>query len=1057
MRTQFGRYQVTRRLGMGSFGEVYLARDPDLGRDVAVKVVGSELVGRDALELLLREARAVAVLQHPGLVTVYDVGSSDDEVWVVMEYVPGETLRHRLERGPLPLTEVVRIGTAVCGALTVAHLQGVIHRDIKPANLLLTPAGDAKLADFGTARAPGDRTLTDAGTLVGTLMYMSPQQAMGEMIDARSDLFSLAAVLYEALTGVHPFLRGTEAATLYAILHEPPAPPRPDTVTLDDRTREFFRRALAKDAGDRHPDAIALAEDLLFLLEPPESAEAPPTRPAPAARSGPRLEAALVGRDAEFRQLTARLDRVRAGEGGALLLSGEAGIGKSRLLAELARSAEEQHVRVVRGRALFDGGPAYHPWRQVLSEALDGPTLGLAEGLGNFLKAQPDFTGARAVSLRRLLQLDSGETTDLSGPDQLWEAAVATLQAVARRRPLLVMLDDLHWADSSTLHLFRFAAAQARGQKMLLVGAFRPEEAEGEEGASTAAGTASVGSVTRLLGREEGVELLQLSRLDKTATSAMVDDLLSQHVAGTRLGERIFSETEGNPLFILEVAKLVATAEGGLEDIAIPTRVVDVVEHRLDRLTQQERDALEVASVEGEYFHAGPIASVLELTRIRTLKLLQGLARRHRIVRPAEQRFRFDHGKIREVILNRLAEPLRREYHGVVAQSLLAERNGTSNAELAHHLAEAGDPVAALPYRRRAAAEAAAVFANEEALHHYGLALATLEANPGLEDAARQAAEVRLEMAKIQLLTGSYVIAEELFARVVKDGSAAGAGPLAARALLGQGECEFAIGSYDRAMERLERALFAAVAPALQARIHVTAARVHTRRGEFDQALAACARSEALARELGDGRHRVFSLLETGEVGLRRGAYPDAQAAFESALDVAEKIDDLGGQARALGSLATVACQPGEFPAALGFLERSAAIYRRMGEPLGEARMLANQGNVHLNRGQWAEARRFYEPVLRSLRALGARAAEAGILNNISVAYSSSGDYDAASRTAAECLELMRELGDPWATGGALDNLGVLQHRRGRSAEARRLLHESLRIRRDLGDRTGLI
>ena len=1048
MRTQFGRYVVSRRLGMGSFGEVYLARDPDLARDVAIKVVGRELVGREALELLLREARAVAALQHPGLVTIYDVGAADNEVWVVMEYVPGETLRHRLERGPLPLAEVIRIGTALCGALTVAHLQGVIHRDIKPANILLTPAGEAKLADFGTARAPGDRTLTDAGTLVGTLMYMSPQQAMGEMIDARSDLFSLAAVLYEALTGVHPFVRGTEAATLYGILHEPPTPPRPDAPPLDDRTRAFFHRALAKDAGDRHPDAIAFAEDLLFLLEPEGSAE---VRPAPAARTGPRLEAEMVGRDAEFQRLRARLDRARTGDGGAVLLAGEAGIGKSRLLSELARVAEEQHVRVVRGRALFDGGPAYHPWRQVLSEALDGPALGLTEGLETFVKGQPDFTGARAASLRRLLQLDAGDSHDLSGPDQLWEAAVTTLQAVARRRPLLVMLDDLHWADTSSLQLFRFAAAQAHGHKMLLVGAFRPEEAEGE------AASGSVGEVTRLLGREEGVEVVQLARLDRAATSAMVDELLAQHVAGTRLGERIFTETEGNPLFILEVAKLVSTAEGGLEDMAIPTRVVDVVEHRLDRLTQQERDALEVASVEGEYFHVGPIASVLELTRIRTLKLLQGLERRHRIVRPAEQRFRFDHGKIREVILTRLAEPLKREYHGVVASCLLAERNGTSSAVLAHHLAEAGDEVMALPHRRRAAVEAAAVFANEEALHHLGLALATLEAHPELDEAPRQAAEVRLEMAKIHLLTGSYATAEELFGRVVTDGEAAGAGPLAARALLGQGECEFALGRYDRAMERLDQALFAAVAPALQARIHVTAARVYTRRGEFDEALAACARSEALARELGDGRHRVFSLLESGEVCVRRGAYADAQAAFESALDVAEENDDLGGQARALGSLATVARHTGDFPAALGFLERSAAICRRMGEPLGEARMLANQGNVHLNRGQWAEARRCFEPALRSMRALGARHPEAVILNNMSVASSSSGDYDDASRLATECLELMRELGDPWATAGALDNLGVLQHRRGRSAEARRLLRESLRMRRELGDRTGLL
>ena len=306
MRSHFGRYVVTRRLGKGSFGEVYLARDPDLAREVAIKVVSGEHVGRDALENLRREARAVAALQHPSLVMIHDVGATNDEVWVVMEYVPGETLRHRLERGPLSIAEMVRLGTAMSGALTVAHLQGVIHRDIKPANILLTTLGDAKLADFGTARAPGDQTLTEPGALVGTLMYMSPQQAMGDVIDQRSDLFSLGVVLYEALTGIHPFLRGTEASTLYSILHEPPTPPRSEGVVLGERTQAFFRRALAKDTEDRHPDAIAFAEDLVFLLAPEGSTDAPPPRPATTAAGGRRQESRMVGRDPEFERLRAR-------------------------------------------------------------------------------------------------------------------------------------------------------------------------------------------------------------------------------------------------------------------------------------------------------------------------------------------------------------------------------------------------------------------------------------------------------------------------------------------------------------------------------------------------------------------------------------------------------------------------------------------------------------------------------------------------------------------------------------------------------------------------------
>jgi tetratricopeptide (TPR) repeat protein len=1049
MRTQYGRYVVQRRLGAGAFGEVVLARDPDLAREVAIKVVAGDQVGRDAIDLLRREARAVAALRHPGIVTIFDVGGDDDLVWVVMEYVPGETLRHRLDRGPLPAADVVRLGGAVCGALAVAHSQGVIHRDIKPANILLTPEGEAKLADFGMARTPGDRTISGAGVLLGTLMYLSPQQAMGDAVDERADLFSLGAVLYETLTGTSPFLRGSEAATLYAILHESPTAP-PAAAPLDARAAAFFARALHKDPAGRHPDALAFAEDLLGLLDPTTPDPSWESDGAPIARP-PReqFESRLVGREGEFSRLCARLERVRAGEGGAVLLAGEAGIGKTRLLGEVTRVAEQQGTRVLRGRALLEGGPAYHAWSQALAQAFDGG----GDGLARFVGEHPEFTGTREASLRRLLHLGAADSADLIGPDQLWEAAVSALQALSRHRPLLVVLDDLHWADSNTLQLFRFAAAHARGQKWLVIGAYRPEEAEGEPRSMT------TGEITRLMGREEGVESIPLARLDRDATTTMVAELLEAGTVDATAGERIFSETEGNPLFIVEVAKLVADRGGALDGIAIPSRVKDVVEHRLDRLSAEERDGLEVAAVEGEYFHVGPLATLLGLTRIRALKLLQELERRHRIVRPAERRFRFDHGKIREVILGRIAAELRREYHRVVAECLVEESEGVSSALLAHHWSEAGDEVAALPHRRAAAEAARGVFANEEALHHLEKALATLLAHPDLGE-GHPRAEIRVAMAEIHLLVGNFAAAEALFREVAEGPKAPGKESLLARALLGEGQCRFALAAYDRAEPKLDEARAAAEAIgdlALLSRVWVETARVHTRRGAFDRALEACAAGEDAAQRLGDDRLRVFVLLQSGDVCLRRGALDQARVHLGAALERAERAGDLGGQARTLRALATVARAGGDFPAALECLERSGAISRRMGDHQGEAQVLANQGNVYLNRGEWANARERYERALRSFRALGDRNGESVVLNNMIVALSGGGDYETAARTAESCLALMRELGERWAVAGALDNLGVLQHRRGRATDARRRLGEAVRLRREVGDRAGLI
>src|SRR5512139_860968 len=229
--TRLGPYEVLDLLGVGGMGEVYRARDPRLGRDVAIKVLPAE-VGADPerLSRFEREARAVAALSHPNILTVFDVGTHEGVPYVVTELLQGETLREMISRRTPTQRQVLSIAVQVAQGLDAAHGKGIVHRDLKPENVFVTTDGRVKLLDFGLAKQvqrlasdsvePTESSPTEAGQMVGTIGYMSPEQVRGLPVDARTDVFSFGVVLYELLAGKHPFRRETTIATLTAILEE---------------------------------------------------------------------------------------------------------------------------------------------------------------------------------------------------------------------------------------------------------------------------------------------------------------------------------------------------------------------------------------------------------------------------------------------------------------------------------------------------------------------------------------------------------------------------------------------------------------------------------------------------------------------------------------------------------------------------------------------------------------------------------------------------------------------------------------------------------------------
>ncbi len=305
-------YRVLETLGRGGMGVVYKALDTTLGRPVALKFLSHDVAeDTNRLERLRREARAASALNHPGICTVYEIDSHEGEPFIAMELLEGSTLRQHACGRPMDPGELLEIAIQVCDALEAAHAHGIIHRDIKPENVFVTSGGLAKLLDFGLVKrgprpcdgdatgtsgsqergGPREQALTRSGTLVGTIEYMSPEQARGEALDTRSDLFSLGAVLYEMATGWPPFGGGTVAATVDAILNQSPVPPARLKQDLSPDLRAVIERALQKDRELRYQHASEMCADLQRWKDgrgpgPSRNAGTGPDEPAPATLGG---------------------------------------------------------------------------------------------------------------------------------------------------------------------------------------------------------------------------------------------------------------------------------------------------------------------------------------------------------------------------------------------------------------------------------------------------------------------------------------------------------------------------------------------------------------------------------------------------------------------------------------------------------------------------------------------------------------------------------------------------------------------------------------------------
>jgi hypothetical protein len=376
--TQIGPYEIREPLGKGGMGGGVRRARPPPRRELALKLLPRQSADdASALERFVREARTASALNHPNVVTIYEIGEAEAGRYIAMELVHGETLRALSGVAPRSVDELARLGAQMARALAVAHAAGIVHRDVKPENVMVRPDGYVKVLDFGIARlvAAREGRLTAAeaaptvvGRAIGTLRYMSPEQACGEAVTAATDVFSLGVVLHELATGTHPFAAPSEVATVSAILTAPAPRPSASNPALPAEFDALVARMLDKDPARRPP----AAEVEIALVEMAHS----PTVAVPTRRIAVP-ERHTVGRERERQTLRQALDEAEVGRGLLMSVAGEPGIGKTTLVEEFLAevSGASRPLRIARGRCSerLAGTEAYLPILEALDALMRGP------------------------------------------------------------------------------------------------------------------------------------------------------------------------------------------------------------------------------------------------------------------------------------------------------------------------------------------------------------------------------------------------------------------------------------------------------------------------------------------------------------------------------------------------------------------------------------------------------------------------------------------------------------------------------------------------------------